>query len=407
MPKKPDLLDLRILEGLGIYGPRNVSNAARKLGIKTDTLRKRLTRMRSHFFFRFAANIYCTYLGLMKAVVFAESVPGFEDLLFDCLKSNDFWIYVARCYGINEGCTAIYTIPKDHQNDFVQFIEALEKMGIARNFQVFWTTCFQGVNSKIKWFDEKSRQWVLNWSEWIQEIPSENTKLPRTLVDPKDYPIMGDETDVFILKELEKNPRISIKDLSKALKTSQPVVNYHYQKHIIERNLIESFEVLTLQWDMSVSDRFIFKFEFDSMEKYARFASSLLDKPFVGGIGKILNKYSLIVDIHLPKLAFREFVDTLSKLVRESMLSSYSYLILDLRNAKRQTISYEYFKNGAWVYDHNKHLKNLMDLASITKFHPSKTYLEPNRGARSTDRTHRPNHSRNNTEKSHTTHASA
>jgi len=359
MPKKLDFTDLRILEGLGVFGPRNVTKVAAKLGMKTETLRKRLQRMSSRIFFRLAANIYCTNLGLKKAVVLAAATPGYEDLLSDCLRANDFWIYLTRCYGTNEGCISYFTVPYHHFKDLEQFVRTIERMGIARNVQILWTTCFQSVNSKTKWFDEKTKKWVLSWDEWLEEIPVQDTRLPRTLIDPIDYPLNGDEMDVFVLKELEKNPKISLKELSKILGVSQQVVEYHYRKHILERDLIEGFEVLTFHFDMSVSDMLVFTFKFDSTEKCAKFAMSLLDKPFVGGLGKILNENALIVDVYLPKLEFRKFVDTLSKLIRAGLLDSYNYVILDLRKAERQTIPYEHFKNGKWVYNHQKHIEKL------------------------------------------------
>jgi len=362
LAKTFDSLDLRILEGLGIYGPRNVSRVARKLGVKAETLRKRLKRIPSRIFFKYYANIYCTNLGLKKAVVIAEAVPGHEEMLFESLKANDFWIYLNRCYGMNEGCIAVYTVPKDHTTDFIQFIQELAKTGITRNVQTFWSTCFQSVNSKTKWFDDKSKNWLLSWDEWVEEIPTENAQLPRTLIDPIEYPVKADESDVLILKELEKNPTVSLSELATMLGVSQQVVEYHYRKHILDRDLIENFEVFTLHFDMSVSDMFVFFFQFDGINECAKFAESLLDKPFVGGLGKILDENALIVDIYLPRLEFRNFIDTLSKLVRTCLLRSYSYVILDLRKVKRQTISYEFFKNGSWIYDHYKHIQTLRDL---------------------------------------------
>ena len=361
MPAKFDFTDLVVLESLGKYGPRNISRVARKLGIKAETLRKRLSRMPHHFFFRFRANVYCTNLGLKKAVVLLETLPGREDLLLECLQINDFWIYLTRCYGTNEGCIAVYVIPSDHSTEFLQFINTLEIMGLTRNVRTYWSTCFQGVNSKTKWFSKRSKTWVFSWDKWVEEIPLQDTQLPRTLVDPTDYPVEGDEIDVFILKELEKNPRISLKEIAAGLGVSPQVVDYHYRKHVLERNLIEGFEVLTFHFDLSVSDMFVFTFTFDSLEKCNRFAMSLLDKPFVGGLGKIVNENSLIVDIYLPRVEFRNFVDVLSRLVRQGLLLDYSYEILDLRKAKHQTIPYEHFDSGKWIYDHNKHIKNLRE----------------------------------------------
>jgi len=54
-------------------------------------------------------------------------------------------------------------------------------------------------------------------------------------------------------------------------------------------------------------------------------------------------------------------------LVREGLLLSYNYVILDLRNVKRQTISYEYFKDRTWIYEHDRHIQNLKDLVQGAK----------------------------------------
>lgn len=93
----------------------------------------------------------------------------------------------------------------------------------------------------------------------------------------------------------------------------------------------------------------------------------MLDKPFVGGLGKVLGENTIVGHVYLPRLDFRKFIDALSKLIRADMLRSYNYVILDLRKVKRQTISYEYFKDGLWIYDHNKHIQTLKDLAREIK----------------------------------------
>jgi len=119
MKKRLDLVDLEILEAIGIGGPRNQSAVARKLGIKDATLRARLKRLRSHIFLN--ANVYHTFIGLRKACVLAEAVLGKENLLFDAMKANDFWLYVSRCYGRFEGCFAIYTTPPENETEFKEF----------------------------------------------------------------------------------------------------------------------------------------------------------------------------------------------------------------------------------------------------------------------------------------------
>lgn len=365
--QKFDTLDLRMMEGLGFYGPRNITKLARKLNIPAETLRKRLRRIRSKIFLY--TNVYCTNLGLKKAIVNVQAIPGREQLLFDCLKMNDFWMYVNRCYGFNEGCLGIYGIPQEHAHEFEDFIFELKKLRVSVDARILWSTCFQPIHARCNWFSSKEAEWVFPWDEWIDEIPTRTTELPYTLIDPPAFPVMADEIDVLILKELEKDPTVSLTDLAKMFGISQQLAEYHYRKHILARGLLESFDVLDFRFDIRASDMFFFFLTFGSWEKLARFASSLLDKPFALGLGKVLGEKGLIAHIYLPKLEFRNFVDSLSNLINMGFLESYNYVIQDLRKAQRQTISYEYFKNGDWIYDHKKHIQNLKDLVNAREEH--------------------------------------
>jgi DNA-binding Lrp family transcriptional regulator len=308
-------------------------------------------------------NIYHTNLGLKKALVFAEAVPGYEDLLFESMRTNDFWLYLSRCYGMNEGCVGVYTIPIEHCMDFVQFLDELEGLEVIRKVDLHWSTCFQTVNLRCNWFDPTSRSWNFSWDKWIEEIPTKTTHLPFTLVDPPAFPVKGDKTDVFILKELEKDATVSFTELAEMLGISPQLVRYHFYEHLVKRDLIEDFQIVVFPFDRGLSDMFYFVFKFDSGEKLARFATSLFDKPFAYTLGKILGENKLMANLRMPRTEFREFIDVLSRLVKSGFLQSYSYVIQDLNKTLRQTISYEYFRNKGWIYDHEKHIKSLQALA--------------------------------------------
>jgi DNA-binding Lrp family transcriptional regulator len=358
--------DLQIVEALERYGPRNITDIARRLEVPAETLRKRLKRLRSTLFFRTSVNIYHTNLGLRKAVVFAEATPGYEDLLLNCLKANDFWIFVSRCYGTFEGCIGIFTIPKNHVGEFEQFIEAVRKSAVAKNTEIFWSTCFQSVSLKCDWFDRESHTWDFRWDEWLDEIEHEDTDLPYILVEPEDFPIRGDKIDLLILKELEKDATANFTELGAKLSISPQRVGYRYQRHLVERGLIEDFRVSAIHFDRAMSDFHFFILEFDSHEKFAKFASSLLDKPFARALGKILGENALYAYLYLPKSEFRKFLTALARLVRSGFIESYQYAIQDTQASWRQTIPYEYFENGTWIYDHGSHQEKLEQLIQAT-----------------------------------------
>jgi DNA-binding Lrp family transcriptional regulator len=358
MHKPFDMVDLKVFEALATYGPRNVTEVSRKLHMPAETLRKKLKRLNSQTFLRFNVNVYHANLGLRKAVVFAEAVPGYENTLVDALKINDFWIFLSRCYGMFEGCVGLFVVPDGSRSAFEHFISELERIGLSKRPQIFWSTCFYSVQSKCKWFNLETKTWNFDWDEWVQEIKTENTNLPHVLTEPKAFPVRADEIDVFILKELEKDATISFKRLAKRLSLSPQLVRFHYYNHIIGRGLLESFDVTVFHFGKD-SEFSFFTFSFDEEEKLARFAYSLLDKPFVKVLGKILGKNQLYGYLYFPRSEFRGFLRILSGLVRSGFLKDYQYAIQDFASSIRETIPFQCFKKGKWVYDHERYINIL------------------------------------------------
>jgi DNA-binding Lrp family transcriptional regulator len=369
MPVHLDPIDVRILEGLAERGPRNMMKLARELNIPRGTIITRISRMSSFFYLTLVTTIYHTNLGLKKAVVFAKAVAGREDLLFDCLKTNKFYIYLGRCFGLFEGCVGVYIIPVEHTAEFEGFLAEVEKLGITQDIKLFWSTCFHTVNRTRKWFDDYKETWVFPWEEWLDEVSSSGSELPYTLRDPESFPLKADETDMFIIGELEKDATVSLASIARKLGTTLQNIRYHYETHIVRHGLIETFQMAIMHFDIATSDMLFFVFKFSNSEKMGKFARSLLDKPFVTILGKILNENALISQVYLPRNEFRNFVDALSKLVRMNLLENYEYVLQDLRSGKwsRETIPYQLFKNGGWMYNHSQHVQALRYQASHVK----------------------------------------
>ncbi|MFQ5836659.1 MAG: AsnC family transcriptional regulator [Candidatus Bathyarchaeia archaeon] len=363
MQPKLDSLDMEILAALVACGPRNLAEVSRRTGISPTTIQYRLKTLSSHFSLRFFTNIYHVNLGLKKAIVMLEAEPGREELLLECLKVNGFWIYLAPIYGATQGYIGVYTIPINYTAEFERFLNELKKIGVARSVQHIWTTSLRRVNLLGTWFDHTSEKWAFQWKNWVNEIPSRSTKLPYTLEDPKQFPILADGRDMFILKELEKNATVSFSGLAERLGITPPAVRYRYQK-LIRLNLIEGFEIHLYQFQTMPFEAFYFVFTFANYEKYARFAASLLDKPIVVSLGKILGQNSMIAFLYIPMQEFKGFMKALSKLRAMGWLQNYFYVHLDLDKDWRQTFSYEYFKQGSWIYDHKEHIRTLRTLSS-------------------------------------------
>lgn len=357
--KHLDLLDLKILEVLGVESPRNLSTVATKLGIKDPTLRARLKRLKPLIFLNI--NVYHTFIGLRKVCVFAKAILGKEKLLFDSLKAHDFWLYVSRCYGAFEGCFALYAIPPKYEREFLSFLQYLKGKVAKNDLEFFWSTCFHTVNPTTNWFDVQSDHWVFPWNEWIEEIENMDppAELPYSLIDPVAFPQKADYIDIFTLKELEIDATRSLRSIASKLGVSLQTVKYHFDNHIVKRRLLESYQVISFPFSKMNPDFFFFVFKFPSHEDMAKFASSILNKPFARSIGKIHGQHGLMIQFDLPRKEFRRMIDSLSILIQKGSLVDYWYLIQDSRFVSRQTIPYKCYDKGNWQYDQEKYLKEL------------------------------------------------
>ena len=363
MRKRLDSLDIKILEALGVYGPRSISKVARKINIPRVTVRDRIKHLKSHFSLYLQVSVYHTLIGLKKAFVFAKATPGHERLLWEAMKANRYWLYLTARYDRPESFYGIYGIPIDHMKDFEQFVKQIEKLRIAQKIKLFWSTSIQTVNLNDNWYNHESGRWIFEWDKWIEDIKSQGTSLPNTLVESESYPQKADRIDIIILKELQKNAECKLRDVAKLLDASPQTVQYHFKNHVIAKGLIEGYVVFLPHFE-AVSDSYCFRFNFHNEKNMAKFALSLGDKPFVQSIGKISGKIALFVHIYLPRQEFRGFTDSLSKLIRNGLMKSYDYAIEDTSRRELQTIAYEFFKGKSWIYEHKEHMKKLRELAT-------------------------------------------
>jgi hypothetical protein len=310
-------------------------------------------------------NVYHTYIALRKVIVFAESMPGYEELLYQCLKSNDYWLYVSRCIGAPK-CVAIYGIPAGKEKDFEEFINKLKELNQISNVDFLWITCIHNINVTTTWFDKKPEVWRFPWESWLKEAQTCRGELPYTLKEHKDYIQKADWIDIIILKELEKDVRIKLKAIAKMLNMSLQRVKYHYENHVIKEQMFEGYQVVAEHYKGLFPEHCFFTFNFNNHKNLTKFVCSLMNKPFARMMGKAYGKNQLFVHIYLPRAQLTNFTEALSKLIRNGFLETYEYVIQDYNKKERQTISYEYFRNNNWEYNHEKYLENLQ--ATLKKF---------------------------------------
>lgn len=359
--KKFDALDVRILEGLSLLGSRSLDLIASAIDVAKTTVWFRVQQMISNSQLFIHLETFYTNMGLKSVHVFIEASPGYEDDLLDCLKVNDFWIFLCRIYGSYEGCSGIWAIPRDNQKDFEAFLHRLHEEGVAKSMEIYWTTPYYAIPVRHRWFSVEEGGWTFIWEEWINEIETIEGELPYTLIDPTHWPILIDNIDLLIIKELEIDARASLMSISKKLMLPYSTIKYHFNHHVTNKTLLDGYNVEVYRFPILLSEFLFFIFEFDNYEKMVKFALSLLDKPFVIRIGKVLGENALIIHVFIPKIEFRRFIRFLTYLIKKTLLKQYHYFIQDMHQSWRQTIPYAYFKDGTWSYNHDSQIRELIN----------------------------------------------
>lgn len=363
--KMLDPVNAKIIEGLGNYDPRNLLLLAKKINLPPTTVAFRFKKMRARANLMVRAKLNTPKLGLMKAVIIADTNHGHTETLMKTIENVGYWTYIARCFGKFTGFYSVLSFPPKHKTALEDYFEKARQLGAISDYKLFWTTNIFEVAPNFNLFDFKRKGWNFPWRKWVSEVSESSDQLPDRFMDPKSYEIEVDHTDLLILKELEKNGLRNFTQLSKIAKITPQGIRHRFHNHIIKRNLITEFEIAIFPYPLQVSDLCAFVFTFPNKNTMAKFANSLANKPFVKNYAKVIDSNSLIVHFYVPKIEFSKFIESLNRLVMKEIIQDFFYVSIDIPSFKRQTVSYEHFHEGEWIYNPAEKTRNLTQLVPL------------------------------------------
>jgi DNA-binding Lrp family transcriptional regulator len=348
--KTLDKTNAEIIGALSRHDPRNLSAIAKEVGLPNSTMAFRIKKLVEKLSLEVNARVDFNKLGLTRAIMFAEALPGQWDLLWNVMENMGWLTYLTKCIGVFYGCYGIFAFPAKNKHLLTQYFEEAKKLELLSEATVFWTTNLVEVHPNFKWYDFEKRKWLFHWSEWIEEIQDAKDDLPKNLADPEEYPIMADKKDLVLLRQLEKNGLISFEELSEITSLSPGGVAYRYKKHLIKRKLIVDHMVHFFPYPFQNASACAFTIQFPNQKKLAKFVTTLHNKPHVLSYAKVLGKNTLLANTYVPASEFPEFINTLGLLNRMNLVADFSYVTLTLIPHKRGGVPCEFFENGTWKY---------------------------------------------------------
>jgi DNA-binding Lrp family transcriptional regulator len=360
-----DPINAKIIEEFGNHGPKNISALAKSIKIPSTTVSFRIKRMMSQGYLKVRAKLNFPKLGLMKAVLFADTKHGLENKLLKAIETMGYWTYTAPCFGKFNGYYAIFSFPALYKEKLEEFLHEAKQMGILSDYKLHWTTNVYEVPPNFRWFNFDKKAWNFKWDDWLSEVQKASSSLPQRLKEPNLYAVMVDKTDLLMLKEMEKDGTIGFTELANVVKITPQGVRHRYHQHIIKRGLIADYEVAVFPYPLQSSDLGSILLEFQNQAALSKFVNTLHTKPFILSYSKVIGQDSLIAHFYTPKTEFTHFMNSLNRLAQREILKDFLYVTLDVASFKRQTVSYEFFSEGKWVYNHEERMQKLSEIVPL------------------------------------------
>ena len=358
--------NIAILRTMKQHGPRNLLGIARKAKLPYTTVYNRVTKLEGQGILKTWIQPNCPKIGLSRAVVLATPHPGKEIFTREALKIPGFWLRIARCIGDCNGYYSLHGIPTANRQEFELYLDQLLERGLLKNYRLFWIGDTKFPLTNFDYYKPKDRTWKFDWKGWLDSFVTSRAKPESS--KQSSQPVSFDKKDLIILKELVKNARTTLADLSKLLSLTLPAAKYRFDR-LVERGLIQEWVIDLLPYAPQVSELSEVRLDFKN-ESLMRGAENVLETlPIVQSYSPITGLNSITSRLYLPRNEVSNLHTFLSLLVSKGVLTSYSYLVIDPMTIQAQTFAYkDYNDDSGWNYASREYLRAVDNLVpKLTK----------------------------------------
>lgn len=357
--KQLDPTNIKILNAMWRQGPRNLLEISRRTKIPFTSVYHRVAKLERKTGRVAYVMPETSRLGLVRVIVLADAVPGYQEAAMTALQVPNLWRFINPCEG-NYTILSAHAVPVKSLRQFNRYVRNLHENGLLSKFKIMCTGDSRPNFPNFEYYEPTSKRWVFKWAEWLRCIQKQ--KVHKRISDPQDYRMLADEKDLTIIKELEKNARKPLADISPMLKMSVTAVKYRYDK-LIDSGLVGQYAFDVHAFPVEISAYHELMLEFATAQGMNRFYSSLEQLPFVLSVAKVLKENALLVRTYIPETQLLNMFTFFSDLTNAGFLTSYSTLRLNFAGRRTQTISYElYDDENGWMVNFDKSAHELHKL---------------------------------------------
>jgi len=340
--KQLDPTNIKILTAMWKYGPRNLLEVSRRTGLPFTSVYHRVAKLEEKTGRVTYIIPETAKLGLVRVVVLATAKAGAEQLVSQALMLPNLWRMVNTCEGKYTHLSA-HAVPPKFMKDFREYLHNLTKLDLIAQLKVIHTGDTITNFPNFRYYDPTSKRWSFQWTQWLTAI--KKLTPDKEIDDPSNYNMLFDKKDLLIVKELEKNARRSLSDLTPMLEMSLPAVKYRFDKRLCQSGVIQHVGFDVKPFPVEISAFHEVMIEFATKEDMNRFYSFVNELFFVDALVKVLRRNALLVRTYIPETQLMNMFTFFSQLANEGIATSYSPIRLSFGGRTTQTISYELYED--------------------------------------------------------------
>ena len=287
---------------------------------------------------------------------------GLDKLSAKVLKIPGYWLWLARCLGECNGYFSLHAVPPANRQDFEQYLDQTVASGIASGYRIFWLDETHTSSFNFDYYSPETKTWKFDWHGWLKDLAGQAGSRQSKIQPPVASSF--DKKDLLILKELVKDARTRLSEMSKLLELTLPAVKYRFDD-LLQRGFIHEYIIGILPYAPEISDMYEIRLDFTSEKVLNNKKDVFASLPFLMTHSLVKNSNSISARVYLPRSEMSNLQTLLSALVRERVLSSFSYLLLDPGTIQAQTFPYkDYNDESGWHYDNRQYLDSMQEILS-------------------------------------------
>ncbi len=295
-------------------------------------------------------------------MVFLAPRAGLDQLTLKALKIPGYWLWVARCLGECNGYFSLHAVPSANRQDFEQYLDRIVASGVASSYRLFWLEETHSPYFNFDYYSTVGKTWKFDWHGWLKDLTGQSGPGVSKVQSLSSRSF--DKRDLVILKEMVKDARTKLSDMGKILELTLPAVKYRFDD-LLQRGFIHEYVVGILPYAPEISDLFEVRLDFTSEKSLRSGETVLAGLPFLNSYSPVRNSNSISARVYLPRSEMSNLLTLVSALVREHVLSSFSYVLLDPSTIQAQTLESNNYDDGSgWHYDNRQYLDSLQEILS-------------------------------------------